>query len=72
MAPALFTIHQSRWALHLLLGVLSAVAIASSAPSWVGGTRQIPYLGLGTDLAVCRSGQRFRELISRRRDHVLR
>ncbi|RXK40943.1 hypothetical protein M231_01791 [Tremella mesenterica] len=32
MPSALFTASQSRWALHILVGVLSAVAIASSAP----------------------------------------
>lgn len=37
MSLALFTTGQSRWALHILLGILSAVAIASSAPAGAGG-----------------------------------
>jgi hypothetical protein len=36
MAP-LLTTGQSRWVLHIILGLLSAVAIASSAPSAMGG-----------------------------------
>jgi hypothetical protein len=39
MSPALFTTGQSRWALHIVLGLLSAVAIASSAPPSAGGER---------------------------------
>jgi len=42
MAPALFTTGQSRWALHILLALLSAVAIASSAPSSAGGESDGP------------------------------
>lgn len=42
MAP-LLTTGQSRWGLHILLALLSAVAIASSAPSSIGG--ELPVLG---------------------------
>ena len=37
MPPALFTTHQSRWALHIIVISLSAIAIASSAPASAGG-----------------------------------
>lgn len=40
--PALFTVAQSRWALHILVVVLSAVAIASSAPAAAGGESVAP------------------------------
>ena len=35
--PALLTTTQSRWLLSLLVGLLSAIAIASSAPAIAGG-----------------------------------
>ncbi|ALO60908.1 hypothetical protein CNJ01775 [Cryptococcus deneoformans JEC21] len=37
MSPSLFTITQARWGLDLFVGVLSGVAVASSAPSAAGG-----------------------------------
>jgi hypothetical protein len=37
MPTSLLSNNQSRWALHIIVGLLSAVAIASSAPSGAGG-----------------------------------
>ncbi|EIW71156.1 hypothetical protein TREMEDRAFT_67599 [Tremella mesenterica DSM 1558] len=48
MPSALFTASQSRWALHILVGVLSAVAIASSAPPSAGGAEM--YSGQAGDI----------------------
>ena len=51
MPPSLLTAVQARWALDILVVLLSAVAIASSAPSAAGGeygTCHPQKLGLGS------------------------